>query len=266
MRWFHRLGPVEIKQDFHIRNVIACGLHRGVGMNKQKVVSREEWLDARKEHLVKEKEFTRRRDQLSRERRDLPWVKVEEEYLFNSPEGKQTLSDLFDDRSQLIIYHFMYGPDWEEGCPSCSFWADNFNGIDIHLKHRDISLVAVSRAGLDTLEAYKKRMGWEFKWVSSYGSDFNLDYYVSFTPDEMDQGEMFYNFSTTNFPSEEAPGISVFCKDENGQVFHTYSCYARGLDMLNGAYHYMDLAPKGRDEEGLPYTMAWVRRRDQYED
>lgn len=233
-------------------------------MKNHKVVSSEEWFAARRDHLAKEKEFTRLRDQLSRERRELPWVKVEKEYVFDGPDGKESLSDLFDDRSQLIIYHFMYGPDWEEGCPSCSFWADNFNGIDIHLKHRDISLVAVSRAKLDTLEAYKQRMGWSFKWVSSFGSDFNQDYHVSFTPDEMEKGEMFYNFGITKFPSEEAPGISVFIKNEQGEVFHTYSCYARGLDMLNGAYHYMDLAPKGRDEDDLPYTMAWLNRHDQY--
>ena len=203
---------------------------------------------------------------MSRQRRELPWVKVEKEYLFEGPDGKQTLSDLFEGRSQLIIYHFMYGPEWEEGCPSCSFWADNFNGIDIHLKHRDISLLAVSRAKHDTLEAYKKRMGWGFKWVSSNGSDFNQDYQVSFTPDEMEKGEVLYNYRITSFPSEEAPGISVFYKDPQGDVFHTYSCYSRGLDMLNGAYHYMDLAPKGRDENDMSFTMAWLRRHDQYED
>ena len=237
----------------------------GVDVKNHKVVSREEWIAARKEHLAEEKEFTRLRDQLSQNRRELPWVKVEKDYLFDGRNGKQTLSDLFDGRSQLIIYHFMYGPDWEEGCPSCSFWADNFNGIDIHLNHRDISLIAVSSARLDTLEAYSKRMGWNFKWVSSFGSDFNQDYQVTFTPDEMEKGEMFYNFRITKFPSEEAPGISVFYMNQQGEVFHTYSCYARGLDMLNGAYHYMDLAPKGRDENDLPFTMAWLRRRDQYE-
>ena len=235
-------------------------------MNHHKVVSKEEWLAARKQHLEKEKEFTRLRDQLSRERRELPWLKVEKEYTFNGPDGRETLSDLFGDKSQLIIYHFMYGPDWDEGCPSCSFWADNFNGIDVHLRHRDISLIAVSRARLDVLETYKDRMGWQFKWVSSHDSDFNQDYHVSFTEDEMNKGEMFYNFGITKFPSEEAPGISVFYKDDKGDTFHTYSCYARGLDMLNGAYHYMDLAPKGRDEDALPYTMAWLRRRDQYEE
>ena len=233
-------------------------------MQNHKVVSREEWLAARREHLLKEKEFTRLRDQLSQNRRELPWVKVEKEYLFNGPHGKETLSNLFNGQSQLIIYHFMYGPDWEEGCPSCSFWADNFNGIIIHLNHRDINLVTVSRAQLDTLEAYKKRMGWSFKWVSSFGSDFNHDYHVSFSSDEMEKGEAFYNFINSKVPSEEMPGISVFYKNKQGDVFHTYSCYARGLDMLNGAYNFMDLVPKGRDEDDLPYTMAWLRRHDQY--
>lgn len=235
-------------------------------MQKQKVVSRNEWLEARKELLAREKEFTRLRDQLSQTRRELPWVMVDKAYLFDGPEGKETLSDLFEGRSQLVVYHFMFGPDWEEGCPSCSFWADSFNGTVIHLNHRDISLIAVSRAPIEKLEAYKKRMGWGFKWVSSLGNDFNRDYQVSFTQDEMEKGVMIYNFRETNFPISEAPGVSVFYKNEQGEVFHTYSCYARGLDMLNGAYHCMDLVPKGRDEDGLPYTMAWVRRHDQYDD
>ncbi len=231
-----------------------------------KVVSREEWLAARREHLAKEKEFTRLRDQLSAERRQLPWVKVDKKYVFDGPNGKETLAGLFQGKSQLIVYHFMFGPDWEEGCPSCSFWADNFNGIDVHLKHRDISLVAVSRAPLEKLEVYRNRMGWSFKWVSSFGNDFNRDYHVSFTPEEMQKGEMFYNFGMTKYPSGEAHGVSAFYRDAEGGVFHTYSSYARGLDMLNGAYQYMDIAPKGRDEEGLPYTMAWLRRRDRYDD
>lgn len=235
-------------------------------MQKHKVVSREDWIAERKKHLEKEKEFTRLRDQLSKERRGLPWVKVEEEYVFEGPMGKETLADLFEGKSQLIVYHFMFGPDWDEGCPSCSFWADNYNGIVIHLKHRDINLVTVSRAPLDKLEAYKKRMGWSFKWVSSYGSDFNWDYNVSFTPEEMEKEEMYYNYKMMSFPSDEGPGISVFYKNDKGEIFHTYSCYQRGLDMLNGAYHYMDLAPKGRDEDDLPYTMAWLERHDEYRD
>src|SRR5262245_58438547 len=235
-------------------------------MERQKVVSRDKWLAARKQLLKKEKEFTRLRDKLSAKRRELPWVKVEKNYVFDTPNGKETLADLFAGRSQLIVYHFMYGPEWEEGCPSCSFWADNFNGIVVHLKHRDITLVGISRAPLDKLEAYKKRMGWSFKWVSSYSNDFNYDYHVSFTPDEMKKGEVFYNFHVGQFPTEEAPGISAFYRNESDEVFHTYSCYARGLDMLNGAYHFMDLAPKGRDEEGLPWSMAWLRRHDRYDD
>lgn len=235
-------------------------------MNNHDVGSRDEWLVARKELLAKEKEFTRLRDQLSRQRRQLPWVKVEKAYMFDGPNGNETLANLFEGQSQLIVYHFMYGPDWEEGCPSCSFWADNFNAIGIHLKHRDINLIAVSKARLETLEAYKKRMGWNFKWVSSFDNDFNRDFHVSFTPEEIDKGQMYYNYHVTSFPSSEAPGISVFYKNENEEVFHTYSCYARGLDMLNGAYHYIDLAPKGRDEDHLPHTMSWVRRHDQYDD
>ncbi len=234
-------------------------------MKTHKVVFKDEWLAARREHLAKEKVFTRLRDQLSQERRELPWVKVEKEYVFDGPNGKETLLELFEGRSQLIIYHFMYGPDWAEGCLSCSFWADNFNGITVHLNHRDITLLAVSRAPLGTLEAYKRRMGWAFKWVSSFGSDFNRDYHVSFTPEEMEKDEMFYNFRISKFPSEEAPGISVFYRNEQGDVFHTYSCYSRGLDMLNGAYHYLDLVPKGRNEDDLPHSMAWLRRHDQYE-
>lgn len=235
-------------------------------MQSPKIVSRQQWLSARQAHLEKEKTFTRLRDELSHARRELPWVKVDQQYVFDTPTGKQTLADLFGARSQLIVYHFMFGPEWEQGCPSCSFWADNFNGVDIHLAHRDISLVAISRAPLAKLIAYKQRMGWSFNWVSSFGNDFNHDYQVSFSAEEMQRGEVYYNFRLGKFPSDEAPGISVFCKNEAGEVFHTYSCYARGLDMLNGAYHYMDLAPKGRDEDGLRFSMAWLRRRDQYGD
>lgn len=235
-------------------------------MENHKVVSREQWIEARKRHLEKEKEFTRLRDDLSRERRELPWVRVDKAYVFEGPSGKETLSDLFQGKSQLIVYHFMYGPDWDEGCPSCSFWADNFDGIVIHLNHRDINLVAVARAPFEKLDVYRKRMGWTAKFVSSYGSDFNRDYNVSFTPEEMEKGEMYYNYKTMSFPSDEGPGISVFYKNEKGAIFHTYSCYERGLDMLNGAYHYMDLAPKGRDEDDLPDTMAWLERHDQYAD
>ena len=235
-------------------------------MQTHKTVSRVEWLAARKAHLAREKEFTKLRDELSRERRALPWVKIEKEYLFTGPDGTESLADLFAGRSQLLIQHFMFGPDWEEGCPSCSFWADSYNGFVVHLSHRDVTMVTVSRAPLAKLEAYKRRMGWTFKWVSSHGTDFNRDFDVSFTPDEMAKGEMHYNYDIRPFRADEAPGASAFYKDEDGTVFHTYSCYGRGLDILNGAYNYLDLMPKGRDEDGLPYTMAWLRRHDQYED
>jgi predicted dithiol-disulfide oxidoreductase (DUF899 family) len=234
-------------------------------MEKHKVVGRQEWLEARKEFLAKEKEFTRLRDQLSQGRRDLPWVRVEKPYVFDGPGGKQTLSDLFGGSHQLIIYHFMLGPDWDAGCKSCSFWADNFNGIDAHLKHRDVSLLAVSRAPLPKIEAFKKRMGWSFNWVSSFGNDFNYDYNVSFTPEQLAKGEVFYNFRKLQTSMSELPGISVFYKDDDGAIFHTYSCYARGLDLMNGAYNFLDLAPKGRDEAGLSHAMSWVRHHDMYE-
>jgi|SRR2546426_6689972 len=235
-------------------------------MQNHRIVSREEWLVARKEHLAKEKELTRLRDQLSRERRNLPWVRLDKKYVFDGPKGKESLSDLFEGRSQLVVYHFMFHPSWEEGCKSCSFWADNFNGIIVHLNHRDVTTVAISKAPLAKLEAFKKRMGWSFKWVSSFDTDFNRDYHVSFTPEEMERGEMYYNYDTHRFPSEEAAGISVFYRDEQQNIFHTYSCYARGLDMLNGAYHYLDLVPKGRDEDSFSYHMAWLRHHDKYED
>ncbi|MCH6583026.1 MAG: DUF899 domain-containing protein [Proteobacteria bacterium] len=235
-------------------------------MRPHKVVSAAEQLEVRKAFLAKEKELTRLRDQLSQECRQLPWVKVDKEYLFDGPDGQETLADLFAARGQLIVYHFMYHPSWKEGCPSCSFWADNFNGIIVHLNHRDVSMVAISKAPLKQLEAYKKRMSWDFKWLSSYDDDFNRDYNVSFTAEELAKGETYYNYKMGAFPSEEAPGVSVFYKDEHSDIFHTYSTYARGLDMLNGAYHYLDIVPKGRDEEGLPWTMAWLRRHDSYED
>jgi predicted dithiol-disulfide oxidoreductase (DUF899 family) len=227
------------------------------------IVSREEWLAARKALLAREKAFTKERDALSQERRRLPWVKVDKTYVFEGPAGTETLADLFAGRNQLLVYHFMFGPDWTAGCPSCSFWADNYNGAVVHLSHRDVSLVAISRAPLAKLESYRNRMGWSFKWVSSYGTDFNRDYHVSFTPAEQKTAD--YNYKAAGFGSSEAPGVSVFIKGTDGQIFHTYSCYARGLDMLNGAYHLLDLVPKGRDEQGLSYPMAWVRRHDEYE-
>jgi predicted dithiol-disulfide oxidoreductase (DUF899 family) len=229
------------------------------------VVSHVEWLAARSEFLSKEKEFTRLRDELSRQRRALPWEKVEKRYRFDSAKGKVTLADLFGGRSQLLVYHFMFGPGWEQGCPSCSFWADHFDGAAVHLANRDTTLVVISRAPIDEIEAFKKRMGWRFPWVSSFGSDFNFDYHVSFTPEERANGRVEYNYAVMEgFPSEEAPGASVFAKDAAGEVFHTYSTYGRGIDILNGTYNLLDLAPKGRDEDGLAFSMEWVRHHDRY--
>jgi len=235
-------------------------------MNTHRIVSPQEWIEARKAHLAQEKEFTRLRDELSRARRELPWVKVDQRYELEGPEGKVSLADLFGTRRQLVVYHFMFGPDWAEGCPSCSFWADNFDGIVVHLNHRDISFAAISRAPLDRLAAYKRRLGWHFPWYSSLGSDFNRDFHVSFSQEEVESGSLEYNYEKRSFPSTEAPGISVFFKSDDDEVYHTYSCYARGLDMLNGAYHFMDLTPKGRDEDDMPRPMAWLRRHDRYED
>jgi len=237
-------------------------------MTTHQIVSRQDWLSARTALLEKEKAFTRQRDALTAERRALPWVRIEQDYVFDGRDGKVRLSDLFAGRSQLIVYHFMFHPDWEAGCKSCSFWADNFNAIIVHLKARDVSFAAVSRAPFDRLDAFRERMGWSFAWVSSYGNDFNRDFAVSFTPEELRQDGNNYNFGAIRFTGEEAPGVSVFYKDGDkdgdGGLYHAYSCYARGLDMLNGAYHYLDIVPKGRDEGGLDYPMAWVRRHDEY--
>jgi len=228
------------------------------------VVSAAVWLVARKDLLNREKEFSRQRDALSAARRKLPLVKVEKEYAFEGPDGQETLADLFEDRSQLIIYHFMLGPGWEEGCKSCSYLADHFDGANWHLPHRDTTLVVISRAPLSEIQAYKKRMGWRFKWVSSYGSDFNFDYRVSFSEQEEKKNKVHYNYETAEFTSDELPGLSVFYKGEDGHVFHTYSTYARGLDQLVGTYNFLDLTPKGRDEDPAD-TMSWVRRHDQYD-
>src|SRR3984893_17873359 len=229
------------------------------------IVSREEWVNARKELLKKEKEFTRLRDQLNAESRELPWVRVEKTYVFDGPNGEETLSDLFVGRSQLIVNHFMLGPGWEEGCVGCSFGADHNDGIIVHLEHHDVTFVAISRAPRPEIEAFKKRMGWKFKWVSSFGSDFNYDYHVSFTPGEKASGKVYYNYERTEFPADEAPGASVFSKDAAGTVFHTYSTYARGLDIMLGAYNFLDMTPKGRDEDGLAHSMSWVRHHDRYD-
>ncbi|HLZ23492.1 MAG TPA: thioredoxin family protein [Ktedonobacterales bacterium] len=234
-------------------------------MENHDVVSRDAWLEARKQLLVKEKEFTRLRDQLSQARRDLPWERVDKEYVFEGPSGKETLSDLFAGRQQLIIYHFMFDPSWDEGCVHCSFWADNFNGTTVHLSHRDASFVAISRAPLTKLEAFRQRMGWSFKWVSSFGSDFNYDYHVSFAPDELGRGDAYYNYALRDIGEGELQGISVFYKDQSGSIFHTYSTYERGIDMVNGAYHFLDLTPKGRDEAGHDNPQYWVDYHDKHD-
>jgi predicted dithiol-disulfide oxidoreductase (DUF899 family) len=233
-------------------------------LDNHRIVSKDECLAARSALLKKEKEFTVLRDKLGQQQRDMPWVSVDKEYLFVGPNGKQTLSDLFDGRTQLIVYHFMYDPNWDAGCPSCSFWADNFNGIVVHLNQRDVTMIAVSRAPYSKIEEYKKRMGWNFKWVSSYDNDFNFDYHVSFTPKELSEKKAFYNYNLQDTHSPEREGVSVFYKDTADHVFHTCSAYARGIDVLNVAYHYLDLVPKGRDEDGHEFAQFWVRRHDEY--
>ncbi len=228
------------------------------------IVSQDEWIKARKELLTKEKEFTNARDQLNQTRRDLPWVRVDKEYVFDGPNGKQTLSELFSGKSQLVVYHFMYGPDWEAGCPSCSFWADNFNSIIIHLNQRDVTMIAVSRASYNKIVTYQKRMGWNFQWVSSYDNDFNFDYHVSFTQEELTKKESYYNYALQDTGVSDKEGISVFYKNPSGQIFHTYSTFERGIDAFNVAYHYLDIVPKGRGEEGHTFRQYWVRRHDEY--
>lgn len=243
-----------------------------VVVKDHKVVSHEEWLAARKAFLRREKEFTRLRDDLNAERRALPWERVTKQYVFDGPKGKQTLGDLFDERSQLVVYHAMFNPkeatsetSWTEdaACHACSFWADNFNGIISHLNHREVTLVAISRAPFAKIAAYQRRMGWTFTWVSSDNGDFNFDYGVSFTAEDIARKRTYYNYTLQKPPDTESPGVSVFYKDPSGQVFHTYSTYARGLDMLNVAYHYLDIVPKGRDEGDAP--MQWLRRHDEYD-
>lgn len=230
--------------------------------NKQKIVSEADWLKARRGLLLKEKKLLRLQDALSAERRKLPWVKVTKSYLFEGPNGQTAFSDLFDGRSQLIIYHFMFISANEAGCPHCSLRADGFNGINVHLKHRDVTMVAVSRAPYGKLAAYRKRMGWTFPWYSSGDTEFNFDYNVSFTPEAIAAGTTMFNYAKQNPGNPEREGHSVFVKDKRGGIFHTYSCYSRGNEPLNVHYHYLDMVPKGRDEEGRgPY---WVRRHDEY--
>ncbi len=230
---------------------------------QHEVVSREEWLKARIAHLKAEKEFTRQREELSRQRRALPWERVEKNYVFEGPRGAETLGDLFGGREQLVVYHFMLGPNWEEGCKSCSFLADHFDGAQIHLAHRDVRLAVVSQAPMPRIRTFQERMGWRFHWVSAFSNDFQHDYGVHFTNEEL-TGEVNYNYGKIRFGLEEAPGLSVFYKDEAGEIFHTYSAYARGLDALVGTYQFLDLVPKGRDEDGLAFSMAWVRHHDKY--
>jgi predicted dithiol-disulfide oxidoreductase (DUF899 family) len=230
-----------------------------------KVASEKEWLAARKKLLAAEKEFDRQRDALSAKRREMPWVKVEKNYVFDMPNGKISLSDLFRDKSQLIVYHFMLGPGWKEGCHGCSYVADHFDGMQPHLNARDVAFAAISRATMPEIAAFKKRMGWNFHWVSSNANDFNFDYKVSFTAKDRTDGKVYYNYGLREFPADEAQGLSVFCKNDAGEIFHTYSTYSRGLDILIGTYNYLDLLPKGRDEEGLSFSMAWLRHHDRYE-
>ncbi|MGH8462480.1 MAG: DUF899 domain-containing protein [Stenotrophobium sp.] len=234
-------------------------------MPQPTVVSRDEFLAACEKFLVKEKKFTRQREQLAAERRKLPWLRVERDYVFDGPDGKESLSDLFEGRSQLIVYHFMFGPGWEAGCPGCSRWADSFDGTIAHLNQRDVTLIAASRAPYKKLAAYQKRMGWRFKWVSSGGSDFNFDFQASFTPEELKNQRAYFNFTWQDPHASEREGASVFCKDQEGRIYLTYSTHARGIDAMCVDYQYLDLTPKGRDEAGQkPHPQAWVRRHDEY--
>lgn len=228
------------------------------------VVSRDRWLAERRQLLAREKELTRLGDQVARERRALPWVRVGKEYVFDTLRGPRTLSDLFEGRRQLLVQHFMFAPGWEEGCKSCSYMADHNDGANPHLAQRDTTLLAVSRAPLADIERFRQRMGWRFDWVSSYGTDFNHDFGVNFTRDEISSGAVHYNYKRQPFPREEAPGISVFYRNDAGEVFHTYSRYGRGVEVMMGAYHLLDLTPRGRDEDGLSYSMEWVRHHDLY--
>ena len=232
-------------------------------MTTHTIATRDQWLEARLDLLAAEKDLTQRSDEVARLRRQLPWVRVEKNYVFEGPDGPVTLADLFDGRSQLIVQQFMLAPGWEQGCKSCSYMADHTDGMTIHLAHRDATMVAISRAPLAEIERFRKRMGWQFKWVSSYGTDFNYDFGVSFTSEERAKGKVDYNYGSFPRDAEELPGVSVFAKDEGGEVFHTYSTYGRGVEVMMGTYRMLDLTPKGRDEAGG--NMAWVRHHDSYE-
>jgi predicted dithiol-disulfide oxidoreductase (DUF899 family) len=229
------------------------------------VVSRDRWLAERRALLAREKELTRLHDQIARERRALPWERVEKSYAFDTPDGRRTLAELFEDRHQLLVQHFMFAPGWEQGCPSCSFMADHTDGMNVHLAHRDVTFAAISRAPLAEIERFRRRMGWRFKWVSSHGTDFNRDFGVTFTPEQVAKGTLDYNYGEWPFASEEWPGISVFYKDEAGGIFHTYSTYGRGVEVMMGTYGMLDLTPKGRGERDVDYKMEWVRHHDRYD-
>ena len=237
----------------------------GTRIDVHEVVPRDEWMDKRRELLAREKEFTRARDALSRQRRELPWVKVEKRYLFDGPNGSQSLSDVFDARSQLILYHFMYPPDWEEGCLHCSFWADHYDAMQVHLNHRDVTFAVISRAPLAKISEFQQRMGWKFTWLSSFHTDFNYDFGASFTPQDVESGTKVFNFGTMEPRMSDREGASVFYKDETGAIFHTYSSYARGIDMLNTTYQWLDLVPKGRNEDPAD-AQSWVRHHDRYDE
>ena len=232
---------------------------------ERSVVSREQWRAARIALLAREKQLTRLQDEIARERRALPWVRVDKEYVFDTLEGPRTLGELFDGRSQLLVQHFMFAPGWEQGCKSCSFMADHNDGANLHLAQRDVTLVAISRAPLADIERFRQRMGWKFRWVSSHGTDFNHDFGVNFTPGEMASGQVDYNYQRQRFPHEEAPGISVFFRNQAGEVFHTYSRFGRGVEVMMHTYPLLELTPRGRDEDALDYPMAWVRHHDRYE-
>jgi predicted dithiol-disulfide oxidoreductase (DUF899 family) len=232
-----------------------------------KKVNHDDWLEARIALLKKEKEFTKLRDAMTKMQRELPWERVEKDYVFDGPNGKESLAELFGSCSQLLVYHFMFDPSWDEGCKSCSFLADHYNPATAHLAQRDVVMVTISRAPLEKLEAFKSRMGWNFKWVSSFENDFNRDFHVTFTDEELESGSAYYNYrGGAKFPANEGPGLSVFAKDDKGDVFHTYSSYGRGLDMFITAYNFLDIVPKGRDEAGLSYSMEWIRHHDRYDD
>ncbi|HKQ38835.1 MAG TPA: thioredoxin family protein [Verrucomicrobiae bacterium] len=233
------------------------------GIENRKVVSQKEWIPARKKLLLKEKKFSKLRDKLNLERRKLPWVKIEKEYVFEGPAGKITLADLFDGKSQLIVYHFMFGPGWGGGCEHCSFWADHFDSVNIHIGQCDTAFAVVSRASPKEIEPFKRRMGWQFKWVSSFGTDFNFDFNVSFTSEQIQRGVLPYNYGKFKMKIDEMQGVSAFYRDNNGDIYHTYSSYARGIDLMNTTYNFLDLTAKGRDEEP-GNAQDWVRYKDQY--